>query len=175
MTDFADDLFKCIFLNGNVLILIKIALKFIPKDPLNNIPASVQIMVWCQLGDKPLSEPMMIILLTHMRHSASLSQIKRCPVYWSGLQWLNEMYHLIRLSPLHKICLVTLRPKSYDLLDYFFVGLEVLCQSWSSFSYPNRHDTVRCRYNAVNFIQNPRNRCPIAFPWGHGMGCLLRF
>ena len=30
---FADDIFKCIFLNENIGILIKISLKFIPKGP----------------------------------------------------------------------------------------------------------------------------------------------
>ena len=33
----ADDIFKCILLNENVLILIKISLEFIPKGPINNI------------------------------------------------------------------------------------------------------------------------------------------
>ena len=42
---FADDIFKCIFLNENVWILIKISLKFVPKGPINNIPSLVQIMV----------------------------------------------------------------------------------------------------------------------------------
>ena len=36
-------------------------------------------------------------------------------------------------------------------------------------------DTVRCRYNAINFVQNPHNRHPIARPWGRGMGRLLWF
>ena len=45
---------------------IKISLKFIPKCPINNISALVQIMARCRPGDKPLSEPMMIILLTHI-------------------------------------------------------------------------------------------------------------
>ena len=35
---FADDIFKCIFLNENFLIAIKISLKFVPKGPINNIP-----------------------------------------------------------------------------------------------------------------------------------------
>ena len=66
-------IFKCIFLNENVLISLKISLKFVPNISINNIPALVQIMVWCQLGDKPLSEPMMVSLQTHMCHSASMS------------------------------------------------------------------------------------------------------
>ena len=34
-----DDIFKCIFLNENVKISIKISLKFVPKGPINNIQA----------------------------------------------------------------------------------------------------------------------------------------
>ena len=62
----ADDTFKCIFLNENVRISIKISPKFVPKGPINNIPALVQIMAWRRSGDKPLSEPMMVNLLTHI-------------------------------------------------------------------------------------------------------------
>ena len=63
---FADDIFKYIFLNENVLSLIEISLKFIPKGPINNTPALVQIMACRRPGDKPLPEPIMIILLTHI-------------------------------------------------------------------------------------------------------------
>ena len=63
---FADDIFKRIFFNENVGISIKISLRFVPKGPINNIPALVQIMAWRRPGDKPLSEPMMVSLLTHI-------------------------------------------------------------------------------------------------------------
>ena len=63
---FTDNTFKCIFLNENVRISIKISLKFVPKGPINYNPALVQIMAWCRSGDKPLSEPMMVSLLTHI-------------------------------------------------------------------------------------------------------------
>ena len=63
---FADDIFKCIFLNENVWIPIKISLKFVSKGPINNIPSLIQIMAWRRPGDKPLSEPMMVSLLTHI-------------------------------------------------------------------------------------------------------------
>ena len=63
---FADDIFKCIFLNENVWIAIKISLKFVPKGPINNIPALVQITAWHRPGDKPLSEAMMVSLPTHI-------------------------------------------------------------------------------------------------------------
>ena len=71
---FADDTFKPIFLNENIRIWNKISLKFIPKGPINNIPALVQIMPWRRTGDKPLSEPMMTQFSNaYMRHSASMS------------------------------------------------------------------------------------------------------
>ena len=63
---FADDTFKPIFLNENIRLLIKISLKFVPKLPINNIPTLVQVMAWRRSGDKPLSESMMVCLLTHI-------------------------------------------------------------------------------------------------------------
>ena len=63
---FADDTFKRIFMNENVRIFINISLKFVPKGLIKNIPALVQIMAWCRPGDKPLSESMMVNLLTHI-------------------------------------------------------------------------------------------------------------
>ena len=63
---FAEDTFQCIFLKENVRISIKISLNFAPKSPIDNIPALFQIMAWCQPGDKPLSEAMMVSLLTHI-------------------------------------------------------------------------------------------------------------
>ena len=46
--------------------LITISLKFVPKGPVNDIPALVQIMAWRRPGDKPLSEPLMVSLPTHI-------------------------------------------------------------------------------------------------------------
>ena len=63
---FADDNFKHIFVNENVRISIKISLKFVPTGPINNVPALVQIMAWRRPGNKPLSEPMVVSLLTHI-------------------------------------------------------------------------------------------------------------
>ena len=60
------DIFKCIFLNENVWFPTKISLKFVPKGPINNIQALVLIMAWRRPGDKPLSEPMMVRLPTHI-------------------------------------------------------------------------------------------------------------
>ena len=63
---FADNILKCIFVNENVWISLKISLKFVVKVRVNNIAALVQIMAWRRPSDKPLSEPMMFSLLTHI-------------------------------------------------------------------------------------------------------------
>ena len=63
---FADDTFNRIFVDENFSILIEISLNFVPKGPINNIPTLVQIMAWRRPGAKPLSEPMMVCLPTHI-------------------------------------------------------------------------------------------------------------
>ena len=60
------DTFKCNFWNENVRISIKISLKYVSKGPINNILTLVQIMAWRRPGDRPLSEPMVVSLLTHI-------------------------------------------------------------------------------------------------------------
>ena len=55
-------IFNCSVLNENTLIAITISLHFVPEGTIDNILSLVQIMAWCQ----PLSEPMMVSLLTHI-------------------------------------------------------------------------------------------------------------
>ena len=111
---FADDNFKHIFLNENVRISSKISLKFVPNGPINNIPALVQIMAWRRPGDKPLSEPMMVRLSTHiyvtraqwvkplsvmiylMRSGSVDHEVGRVPVIWRGSSCeISERYSII--------------------------------------------------------------------------------
>ena len=75
------DIFKSIFLNENALISIEISLKFIPKGPINNILVVVQIMAWRRPGDKPLSESVMISLLTH--------------IYVTPSRWVNILTEVV--------------------------------------------------------------------------------
>ena len=75
---FADDIFKCIFLNDNELISLRISLKFVPKVRINNIPSLVQIIGRRRPDDKPLSEPIVVIYIyiytdAYVLHSASMS------------------------------------------------------------------------------------------------------
>ena len=108
---------QTIYLNENtcIWISIKISLKFVPKCPINNIPALVQVMAWRRPGDKPSSEPMMASLLTHICSSRS--------------QWVNMKmsYHYrkshcgdkltIRLSYLHNGISYTGKTASLPILD----------------------------------------------------------
>ena len=94
---FTDSIFKCISLNENVWILIK---KFVPRGPVNNIPALVQIMAWCRLGNKPLSEPMMVSLVTHICTTWSQwvnpkrmeKSMRKLATIW--VQWPNKVHEM---------------------------------------------------------------------------------
>ena len=83
------------FLNENVSISIKISLKFVPNGPINNIPSLVQITAWHRPGDKPLSEPMMLDLPTH--------------ICVTRPQWVNHSHGRINtIREYHDyICLIT--------------------------------------------------------------------
>ena len=82
---FADDIFKIIFVNEIALILIKLSLKFVPKGSMNNITALVQIMVWRRPGDKPLSEPMLVRIPTH--------------ICVARPQWVKPFLHIAKWKP----------------------------------------------------------------------------
>ena len=69
----ADNILKCIFFNENVWILLKISPNFVPNFQINKYFRIGSDHGWHQPGDTPLSEPMMVKLRTHMRHSASIN------------------------------------------------------------------------------------------------------
>ena len=88
--------FKCIFLNEHVKISIKISMNFVPTGPVNNIPALVQTMAWRRPGGKPLSEPMMVGLLTD--------------IYVTRPQWVNVDVHVDCMSMLCHIVSLLVKP-----------------------------------------------------------------
>ena len=53
---FIYDIFILIFL---YYFFIQISLKFVPRGPVDNKSALVEIMAWCQISAKPLSRPVM--------------------------------------------------------------------------------------------------------------------
>ena len=73
---FSDNIFKCI--------------KFVPKASISNIPALVQIMAWHQVGNKPLSEPMLGCSPTH--------------ICVSRPQWVNGMTQCLSSFVRQSLC-----------------------------------------------------------------------
>ena len=62
-------IFKCIFMNEKFCILISILLKIVPKGPIDNKSALVQVIAWCRTEHKPLPEPTLAkIIDVYMRH-----------------------------------------------------------------------------------------------------------
>ena len=69
--------FSNAFLNENV----EISVKFVPSVPINTLPTLVHIMARRRPGDKPLSEPLMVSLLTHIcvtQHVQFAMRFKHC-------------------------------------------------------------------------------------------------
>ena len=85
---------------------MKISLKFVRRGLINNIPALVQIMVCDRPGNKPLTEPMMVILLMQIC-APQLQWARRMPkdlvymrmsLYPRVLQRLGNIYTTKRRS-----------------------------------------------------------------------------
>ena len=117
---FADDIFKRIFFNENVWISIKISLKFVPKGPINNIPALVQIMAWHRWGDKPLSEPMMVSLPTH--------------ICVTRPQWVNQWSPSSMMYPICVLGLNELTSRE-SVVVCGWSGNLILCEHYMSISH----------------------------------------
>ena len=118
---FPDNIFKHIVFNENVWISIKISLKFLPKGPINNVPALVQIMAWRWSGNKPLSEPMMVSFLTHICVTRP-QWVKRCWGYSLCTQTacLSIRIHIIIIKAAHWCQAITWT--NVDLLPIWCLG-----------------------------------------------------
>ena len=108
-----DDIFKCIFENENEWISHRISLKFVPKVRINNIPALVQIMAWRRPGDKPLSKPMMVSLLTY--------------ICVTRPQWVNVIW---KTSSCHGAVIAV---QMLNLPFYFILHIVIYPENWQSF------------------------------------------
>ena len=90
---FADDIFKCLFFHENVWISIKISMQFVPKGPIYNIPALVQILAWRRPDDNPFAEAMMVSLPTHI-YVTRPQWVNTSPTIWKltlAIHMLHEM------------------------------------------------------------------------------------
>ena len=115
----ADDIFKCIFLNENVWIFLKISPKFVSKVRIHNIPALVQIMAWRRPGAKPLSEPMMVSLLMHI--CATRPQWALLPQSCTKLPVYTRPNIYPLLIQIMACRLVGAKPLSEPMLQYLLV------------------------------------------------------
>ena len=71
---FAHDIFKRIFWNENFGNVIQFSLKVVPKAPIDNKSALVQVMAWRRFGAKPLPEPMLTRFTdAYVRHQGETS------------------------------------------------------------------------------------------------------
>ena len=131
---YPDEIFKCIFLNENAWISIKISLKSVPDGLINNIPALVQIMAWRRQGDKPLFEPVMARLPTHIcvTRPQWVNNLIVTTAWIFGFLFQNQTknlklwYHLFwtniaQISPyhtrIHMIWMLVLRPRCSGATD----------------------------------------------------------
>ena len=142
---FADDIFKCIFENENEWISPRISLKFVPEVRINNIPALVQIMAWRRPGDKPLSEPMMVSLLTHICvtrpqwvNSPCLDLSLTLLVKWTSWMFNIYIYNIPRLKKLVNIYI-------YHILTYMHLGFFLSKWNYSDNIYETHMNY--CLYN----------------------------
>ena len=107
-----------------------------PRGPINNIPALVQKMAWRRLGDKPLSEPMMVNLLTH--------------ICVTRPQWVNKSAVVFLCNYHALIFWKYLKPNSKDLTkgQWCIMGSHAMMSSrW--YVNPIRH---RCTYGCPGTI-----------------------
>ena len=105
---FPDDILKCIFLNENEWIALKISLKFVPKGQINNIPSLVQIMAWRRPGGKPLSEAMVFSLLTHICVTRP---------QWVNKNWCKYEYFPSRTCIWNATCQPTLQLRKINRVE----------------------------------------------------------
>ena len=96
---FADDIFICIFLYEN-WIFNQISLKFVPKRAIDHTWYTNTGLDWRRIDAKPLSEPMMVFLLTHICATRPQCVKTRCVricltvlnysnVFWKSIKGVN--------------------------------------------------------------------------------------
>ena len=124
---FADDILKCIFLNENIWISIKISLKFVPKGPINNIPPLVRIMAWHRSGDKPLSEPIVVSLLKHICVTRPQWVNQYVTVYChTKVQGHLTWYDIIRFLAFKSLRLMLLMQLKWIPMTDIFMGMNLM-------------------------------------------------
>ena len=126
--------FQMLFLQWKCMNIDWILIEVSSWGPINNIPALVQMMAWHRPDDKPLSEPILVSLLT-LYASLGLNEL-RCA---QGLLVLffflfrKTLFHSIKIetndAEVHQACCVLF----YSGYEYLVDSCELctrLCQGW---------------------------------------------
>ena len=157
---FADDIFKCIFLNENAWISLKISLKFVPKVQINNIPALVQIMAWRRPSDKRLSEPMVVSLLylyVQLYLNSSSSDYSHLNSMSFTRQGTCTIWHIITWRP-RKNKLLDRQRDSFEWAQYIRptipVTLKTIKHPWACYQIRKLMGCA-CNANARNVFPPP--------------------
>ena len=123
---FHGDILKLIFFNENVWMSNRISLKYVAKGPINDNLVLFQIMAWRRPGEKPLSETMMVSLLTH-------KCVNRLP--WVQCRWKGYLSYCLRHKYHHNIWYLfssVYRPLYYNFLQLLNEMNEniYICYQW---------------------------------------------
>ena len=115
---FPDGIFKCMFLIKMYEFRLRFHWSLFLIIPIISIPTLVQIMAWCRSGDKPLSEPVMVSLLTHICVTRP-QWVKLCMLNESSCRAYRSMF--LSLYPScnrrHRIQSTTLSSKPIEYLE----------------------------------------------------------
>ena len=148
--DFADYIFTYIFLNEKVWITIEISLTLVSKGPIDNNLALVQIMAWGRPGERPLSESVMVSLLTHICHSDSINWTQNTNLHMNAFStivqhrfsWLyikHDAYCSIRNKQMRtckRICTYQGKVKRHPVVFCIHIVFYELI-NWQNYSWTN--------------------------------------
>ena len=86
-----------IHFNEKIWISLQISMKFVPKVRISNITTLFQKMAWRRPSDKPLSEPIMVSLLTHIcvTRSRRVNNMKARIYLIVSHEWYNFREYLM--------------------------------------------------------------------------------
>ena len=76
-----------------IIISIKISLKFVPKGPINNIPALVQMMAWRHYLNQ------WCLVYWHMYASVGLNELNECYIsIWNPISFQSLVFYQLHIT-----------------------------------------------------------------------------
>ena len=112
---------------------LKFHWSFFPRVQLNNIPAMVQIMAWRRPDDKPLYEPMMVNLPTH--------------ICVARPQWVKTLRMM--MIPQGRYCIYHKIPTRFCCFIWGGVYHQLLGDSYETIALMNKTYRIRFAYGIV--------------------------